>query len=383
MKKILYLLILAVMLASCAPAATEPVATTPPLPTVTETAAPTSTPSLEPTPSYPPEGYGPTNFPSDVNPLTGLKVADPSLLERRPILVKVSNLPRNVRPQWGLSLADIVFEYYTEEGSTRFAAVFYGNDAEMVGPIRSGRFVDAHLVRGYKAVFAFGGAYSKVMERLLSSEFADRLIIEGSSTPLFRYDPNGYNHLMGNTAELSAFATNTLGIENGRQTLDGMFFEQDAPTGGQVGEKFIVRYSGSIYNRWEYDPSLGKYLRFSDTADDFDANNEQYEQSSDRLTGDPLAFDNVAILFVVTDHYNVDPEVVDIQFVGSGLGYAYRDGQIYQVTWQRNANDVVTLLNPNGTLYAFKPGTTWFEVIGQTSTVEATDQGLRFHHYMP
>jgi hypothetical protein len=382
MKKLLSILLLAALLAACGPTATEPVATETLLPTDTSTPAPTATPTLEPTPSYPPEGYGPANFPSDVNPLTGLQVADPSLLERRPLLIKVSNLPRTVRPQWGLSLADIVFEYYTEEGTTRFAAIFYGNDAEMVGPIRSARFVDSHLVRGYKAVFAYGGAYEKVTERLFNSGFTDRLIIEGASTPLFRYDPNGFNHLMVNTADLSAFATEK-GIENGRQLLDGMFFQLEAPAGGQAGEQFIVRYSGSIYNRWEYDAETGKYLRYVDTTDDFNLDNEQYELLTDRLTDQPIAFDNVAVLFVVTDHYNVSPEVVDIQFVGSGAAYAYRDGQVYQVTWQRNANDVVTLLNADGTPFAFKPGTTWFEVVGMNTTVTETDQGLRFRHLMP
>ena len=170
-----------------------------------------------------------------MNPLTGLTVANPALLERRPMVIKVSNLPRDVRPQWGLSLADIVFEYYTEEGSTRFAAVFYGNDAEMVGPIRSGRFIDAHIVRGYKAVFAFGSAYVAEMDRYLNSEFADRLVVEGPSTPLKRYDPNVYNYLVVNTADLSAYATSK-GIENGRQNLDGMSFKLEAPAGGQARE---------------------------------------------------------------------------------------------------------------------------------------------------
>ena len=117
------------------------------------------------TPLYPPEGYGPANFPANVDPLTGLPVSDPALLQRRPMLIKVSNLPRNVRPQWGLSLADLIFEYYTEEGSTRFAAIFYSKDASMVGPIRSGRFIDGDLVQGYKAVFAFGSAYVAEMQR--------------------------------------------------------------------------------------------------------------------------------------------------------------------------------------------------------------------------
>lgn len=105
------------------------------------TATLTLTPSVTPLPApeYPLAGYGPSNFPADVDPLTGLKVGDPSILERRPLIIKVSNLPRGIRPQWGLSLADNVYEYYTEEGTTRFAAVFYGQDASMAWWDRSAR----------------------------------------------------------------------------------------------------------------------------------------------------------------------------------------------------------------------------------------------------
>ena len=206
---------------------------------------------------------GRANFPANVDPLTGLTVANPALLERRPMLIKVSNLPRNVRPQWGLSLADIVFEYYTEEGSTRFAAIFYGNDASMVGPIRSGRFIDDDLVRGYKAVFAFGSAYVAEMQRFNASDFANRMVVEGPGTPLTRYDPNGYDYLMVNTADLSAYATQQ-GF-NGVQNLDNMFFKLDAPAGGQPGAQIYVHYSGAIYNRWDYDPvqrEIPAFLRY-------------------------------------------------------------------------------------------------------------------------
>ena len=386
MKKFLYAFVLiSVALAACGSATPAPSPTPTPteIPTITETPTPlpTDTPTLVPTPLYPLEGYGPSNFPSDVDPLTGLQVANPALLDRRPLLIKVSNLPRDVRPQWGLSLADIVFEYYTEEGSTRFAALFYGNDADMVGPIRSGRFIDANLVRGYKAVFAFGSAYIAEMNRFRNSEYANRLVVEGPNTPLTRYDPNGYNYLVVKTADLSAYITK-IGVENGRQTLAGMSFKLEAPAGGQPGIQAIVRYSGSIYNRWDYDSTTGKYLRFSDTADVFNAGqDEQYAQLSDRLTNQPIAFDNVVVLYVTYELYS--PGIYDILFSGSGGAYALRDGQIYQVKWQRNDSDVVSLTNPDGTPFAFKPGTTWFEVVGINSTAKQTDQTWRFTHLMP
>jgi hypothetical protein len=388
MKKVLHVLVLlSFLLTGCGTA--EVVTQTPtdlPTPTATPTQVATEVPTsqTEVTPSVPEGVYGPANFPSNVNPLTGLQVANPDLLNRRPLAVKVANLPRIVRPQWGLSLADIVFEHYTEEGSTRFTAIFYGNDAEIVGPIRSARFFDTHLIRGYKAVFAFGSAYEKVLNRLYTAEFADRLVLEGEGSPLYRYDPNIYNHLVVNTAELSNYITQK-GVENGRQNLDGMSFQPDAPAGSQTAEQFVVRYSAAIYNRWQYDATSGKYLRFSDAADDFyNGQHEEYAQVTDLLTGEPLVFDNVIVIYAPNEYYNRSPEVMDIQFLGSGSAYAFRDGQVYQVQWQRNTSDsVVSLTYPDGSPFPFKPGNTWFEVIGQNSTVEQTDQGLRFVNLMP
>jgi hypothetical protein len=386
MKKLLYLLVfLSMLLSACGlvPTATPTITPSPtetPTSTETPTPLPTNTPTLTPTPLYPVEGYGPTGFPANIDPLTGLKVTDPSILQRRPMVIKVQNLPRNGRPQWGLSLADIVFEYYTEEGTTRFAAIFYSQDASMVGPIRSGRFIDADIVRGYKAMFAFGSAYVAEMNRFRNSEFADRLVIEGANTPLTRYDPNGFDYLMVNTADLSAYATKK-GL-NTLQNLDNMLFKLPAPDGGQPVTQVYTRYSSAIYNRWDYDPTSGTYLRFSDAVD---APNgvaeEQYAQLTDRLTNQPIAFDNVVVLYV--NHQLYSPNIYDIQLVGSGDAYAFRDGQAYKVKWVRNATDVVSLTNIDGSPFAFKPGTTMFEVMGLGTTLVQSGQSWRFTHFMP
>src|SRR5574341_981669 len=99
---------------------------------------------------------------TSLNPLTGLPPSDPSLMERRPLAIKVANYPRYVRPQSGLTLADNVFEYYIEAGLTRFIAVFYGNDSEWVGPVRSGRYFDEHVQRMYHAYLVFKFADPRV-----------------------------------------------------------------------------------------------------------------------------------------------------------------------------------------------------------------------------
>jgi hypothetical protein len=390
MKKLLLIVAcLAVILTACGPSTPpSPVATTPPVqPPATETIAPsplpsdTAAPTITSTPSYPTEGLGPASFPAGVDPLTSLKVSNPALLDRRPMLIKVQNLPRSSRPQWGLSLADLVFEYYTEEGGTRFSAVFYGNDADTVGPIRSGRFIDDYLMQGYKAVFAFGYAYVAEMQRFVHSNYANRLVVEGPGAPFKRYDPNGNNYLTISTANLTTYAKNK-GVDTGGQDLTGMFFKLEPPAGGQPAAQAYVRYSGSIYNRWDYDAASGRYLRFSDTRDVFVAgDSENYAQLTDRLTNQPIAFDNLAVLYV--NHSVYSPGIYDILLTGTGTAYAFRDGQMYQVQWKRDSTGVVTLLNPDGTPYAFKPGPTWFEVIGLNSTLAQDGQIFRFKHVMP
>jgi len=382
---------LSLLAAACGPTATAPAT---PVPLDTPTPLPDSaneppTATLEPLPTEtvaPPLVYGPNDFPAGVNPLTGLSVANPALLERRPIIIKVSNLPRTVRPQWGLSLADIVFEYYTEEGTTRFAAIFLGNDAEQVGSIRSARFFDGNLIRMYKGIFAFGSADFRVRQRLFSADYANRLILEWTAgcPALCRYDPKGYDFLMGNTAALSAYATQQ-GIPNGRQDLNGMVFASQVPAGGNPATSFHVRYSAAIYNRWDYDPAPGRYLRFSDTADDTTGGqNEVYAQLTDRLTGQPVAADTVVVIFLPHFYYSLTPEIIDMDFTASGPAYVFRDGQVWQVTWQRpTADSVISLANPDGTPFPFKPGVTWFEVMGTTSKVSDTGQGLRFTFSIP
>ncbi len=352
--------------------------------TATATPEATATPTLTPTPAYPAEGVGPANFPEGYNPLTGQKAADPALLERRPLIIKVENLPRDDRPQWGLSNADLIYEYYTELGTTRFAALYYGQDAEKVGPIRSARHFDVNVIRAYKAWFIFGSAYEGVMTRLVNSEFYTRLILEGpyACPALCRDNATGKNFLVANTAEFYKAVTS----DNARQNLDGMFFQLQAPTGGQPADSVFARFSSAVYNRWDYDAASGRYLRFSDIDNDFTGSNEQYGPLVDRATQEQIGAENVVIVFAPFEYLvkRADTEVLDVNMNGSGLAYIARDGQIYKVRWSRPTQDsVISLTYEDGTPFPFKPGKTWFEVMGITSSVEQNDTISRFKFSIP
>jgi hypothetical protein len=355
----------------------------------TSTQRPTDTPA-PPTATSTPVAYGPDNFPTTVDPLTGLAVSNVALLERRPVSVKVQIFPRGQRPPWGISFADIVYDYYQNNGMTRFHAIFYGQDAKQVGPIRSGRLFDSQLVTMYKSILAFGGADRRILATFYNSDFADRLVLEGANNcpPMCRIDPNGANILVADTAEISSYA-NRKGISNQRQDLNGMSFNEAAPANGQPGQQIFVRFSISAYNRWDYDESSGRYLRFQDVQEDTsDGKNEVFEAMTDRLTGQQVATDNVIVLLLphqIDRSKSGQNEIVNIQLSGDGGAYAFRNGQIFQVRWNRPTKDATLFLTfPDGTPYTFKPGNLWFEVIGESSMIEnAGPGGWRFVFGVP
>lgn len=355
------------------PTALQPEPATP-TPTFTVTPLP---PTATPTPAYPEEGYGPKNFPEGVNPLTGLEVRDPALLDRRPIIIKVQNLPRADRPQWGLSSADIVYEYYTEFGTTRFAAIFYGEDAGKVAPIRSARLFDFNVVRGYKGMFIFGSAYEGTYNRLVNSEFANRLMIESANTTgvIYRFDPSNYEG--ADTSKVADY-TQRMGIDNSQQNLDGMLFQMQAPVGGEKSDSVFVRFSGAIYNRWDYNLTTHTYSRFSDVENSIGPADEVYEKLTDRTTKKPIETENIAVIFV--RHVDIDArptvEVLDVSLLGTGEAYIARDGKVYEVTWSRlNEESVLTFLNADGSVFPLKPGQTWVEVMTLNGRAEKQDDG--------
>jgi hypothetical protein len=361
------------------PADTPTPETTLEYPTPIEITTPEATETPTETPVEVKYTFGPDHFPNGINPLTGLPVSDPALLERRPMVIKISNFPRDVRPQWGLNLADHVYEYHIGDDMTRFMGIFYGNDAARVGPVRSARLFDEDVVRMYKAFFVFGYADPKVRAELYDEDLIPFLIIETPSNcpPICRIDNGlGYNNLFADTAGLTRYFAEK-GKNNDRQDLDGLLFDLAIPQGGQKGDKFSIYYTYVSYNRWAYDPELGRYLREQETAND-NGQELTYAPLMDALSEGQVSASNVVVLYVPheTFYQSSSTWILDIPLKGHGAGYAFRDGQVYALTWSHKATaKMLNLYLANGEPYPLKPGNVWFEVIGETSQAATLEDG--------
>jgi len=322
---------------------------------------------------------------TNTNPLTGLTATDPALLERRPIAVKITQYPRLVRPQSGLTLADVVYEYYIEDSVTRFIAVFYGNDAEMVGPVRSGRFFDEHIARMYQAFLVFKYADPRVYKYLQESDFSDYLVVPTiASCPPFFMGPekrDAYNNVFFNTVKLKDCIAKHEEIENNRPTIRSSFFSSLVPKSDLVAGRIYTRYTVDDYNYWQYVPEENRYQRYQEADNQRNGKEASYKPLMDALTNRPVMADNVVVLFVqhrFANKWNEEDEVYNIDLYGSGQANVFRDGIALEATWNRVQLDQPILLTSSlGAPVYLKPGVTFYQVIGETS--ESWQEGSDWH----
>jgi hypothetical protein len=346
----------------------------PPTNTATPTDAPTLTPTITPT------TIGPFTYPDNINSLTGLPFPSEEARNRRNLIVKISNYPWIVRPQAGLSLADIVYEYEVEGGVTRFAAIFRSNAPDFVGSIRSARLPDLELVVMYNALLAYSGANDNIRKMIGEAPWKRRALTPqwGDNCPPFcRFPRPGvpFEHtLFGNTVKMWELAT--------RRSLNegypgrGFAFDETADAGGVPTNDIAIKWYGDQDVRWQYNPTDGRYYRWNTGLPHIDV-----------AVGKQIAADNIVIIQATheerPDIYESESgaQAVEIQLWGSETAWIFREGRWYEGIWVRRnrtrEGSALVLYQPDRkTPIHLKPGTTWVEVVRCCNMfgVQITDQ---------
>ncbi len=340
---------------------------TTPEPTGAPAATPTPYPTWEPTPDG---AVGPFDFPAGVNPLTGLKVDDPAVLQRRPLAVKISNAPPLVRPQAGIGEADLVFEHLTEGHLTRFTAVFWTHTPPRVGSIRSARLIDLEIATMYDAIFAFSGASNGVREKIFNSSFADRAL-EGVTVgpPVFyRDDSIEVPHNMFGSPRAMWDRASTKSVNQPPKALGGMVFSPNPQPAGAPGKTIKVDY-GPTAAEWRYDSQAGQYARWSDGQPHTDANTNKQVTAADVVV--LYSWHQFDYTIVESEFQGSKSYSVEIQLWTLGPALVCRDGQCIRGLWNRwNKADMLTFWTEDHQPIYLKPGNTWFEVVNLPAATE-------------
>lgn len=372
----IFFLIAGWLLVSCqpeaVPAPSQPAGTLSPVAVHSPTESrrspsPQPTTTLTPTPSRTPTpiAVGPTAFPPGINPLTGLAVKEPAMLELPPALVSISNSPLSARPQTGLSYSSLVYEMYIGVGVSRFLAVFYGEyppetagenaEAVRIGPIRSGRLPYEKLRLLYKGFLVFASASDRVLQ------FLDEYHIIYGNT-----EAEDVNTARVPVSELKQLALD-FKDELGSPHLYGLRFDTHPPAGGKDGRMLWIPFHFTDQVIWRYSPEQEVYLRYQDQTDGV-----TFTPSMDQLGDRPLAFENVAVIFTNYHYYDATYFNIDLHFITRSPALLFRNGKMYEVFWTtgNEAYERVTgrfrplrFVDRQGNPIPLHPGKTWIEIV--------------------
>ncbi|MCS7055282.1 MAG: DUF3048 domain-containing protein [Thermoflexales bacterium] len=304
----------------------------------------------------------------NVNPFTGLAVADPAVLQRRPLLIKVANTS-DVRPQSGLNSADIVVEHYSEGSITRFTALFLTNAPARVGSVRSCRLIDIELPVIFDAALLCSGT-SPGVKPLMRASWAHRnnltMISDMGGTecptcPMFRTSDRLPPHnLFANPVR--AWQELDKRGKNVPSTFRAWTFDSNPPPGKPTTVLEVGYKSGSVI--WSYDPRSGRWLK-----------SLRNEKQIDALTGEQIFAANVLVVHAPHVTTLIQEDVtgarsIEIQLWGEGPLRVFRDGAEIGGRWRRVPEvGMFDLLDVNGNKIPLKPGNTWIQLVPMSDIV--------------
>lgn len=271
---------------------------------------------------------------------------------RRPLGVMIEN-HTEARPQSGLSSADVVFEAVAEGGITRFLAVFYCQDASIIGPVRSARIYFIRLLEGFgkNPLYAHvGGANTPgpadALGYIGELEWSSYNDLNQFSVPF----PNfwrDYERLPNRATEHTVYSSTkklwqyakdkrklTQADEDGvawNEDFSSWKFKEDEKqdkrgTVAKIDFGFWDNLASDFNVIWNYDKATNTYKRDNGGAPHIDKN-----------TGKPLAAKNVVVMFAKESPANDGYEGGHILYkvVGSGDALIFQDGKAIEGTWSK------------------------------------------------
>jgi hypothetical protein len=302
----------------------------------------------------------PSQAPVTVWPFTQLP--GPSDAAEKPVLaIKIENDP-SVRPQYGLDMADLVFEELVEGGMTRFVSIFQSEIPEEAGPVRSGRHVDASLVAPVADYFVFSGAARATLSHF-SKVIPDSVVLSTEGAP-------GMHRTNYHRAPHNLFIYPQELIDSNRAAVsetDGFFVKPttEAAVTGTAVTKVAVKFSQGSKPNWTWDPATSLWLR------------DDGKKPHMAISGKQLSATSLVVLRVTeTDagyKGSTGGYVPRSVVTGTGKGYLIVGETMTEVTWSK-ADDVaqMTLTDAAGNVVHPAAGKTWVELITTSGDVSFT-----------
>lgn len=314
---------------------------------------------------------------------------------RRPILAMIEN-DSSVRPQSGLSSADIVYEAVAEGGITRFMGVFYCGaqaDSVRIAPVRSARIYFVNLAAEYNTPIYMhvGGANcgrdqgtgqcvsnpkAFAIEELAKLGWRkpggnDFDTIGDIGIPVMKRDYDrfgdgktwatehtyvGYLPFAWKEAEKRGYTGKGANDMPWISGFTAWKISSSAVASGtpatDVKFDFWKNYS-EFSVEWKYDQTSKTYLRFNGGAAHMDFDTKLQ-----------LSAANLIVQFAKETELGDYGKHLYYDVIGTGTGYIFQNGVAQEVTWKKaKQKDRTIFKDTTGKEMNFIPGNIWVEIL--------------------
>jgi hypothetical protein len=291
----------------------------------------------------------PQAAPVDRNPLNGEVLATPST--DRVVAVKVDNAPE-AGPPIAIQEAELVIEAPVEGGLTRLTAMFFANEPQVIGPIRSVRPVDADLLAPWKPFLVTTGGQSFVYREIKAAGID---ILDDGTDGLFQQTERRAPYHLVATIPLIE-----LEAGEGAPPVAVLPFG-DAELGGTAASSIAIPFSGVADVAWDYDDAAGTYTRT--------VGGEAYQiypEFGAELTG--FGTDTVIVMKAAQRSAgyqdSAGAEVPTFDVIGFGEIMVFHGGEVRSGQWLRSAqSDGWVFLDDSGAQFTIPAGRVWLEIV--------------------
>ncbi len=292
-----------------------------------------------------------------VAPLTGLRLANGANASRPALAVKIDNLDaggETAVPQSGLPKADIVIEEIVEANITRLVGVFQSQSPGRVGPVRSARTTDIHLLPQFgRVLLAWSGGNNGVVAAVHASP---SIIDRGANVLGGAYARDQSRRAPHNlyVAPDQVWGSAPAGTPPPTPLFAYRAAGQPSPPTARAALGVDLTWGGGSASSpvsWRWSARLRLYVRSQRGRPHVDAN------------GTRLASQNVVVLVTPYGQSPADLRSPEALTVGAGEAFVYSNGRVVHGRWNRPAeNRPAALTDDTGAPILLSPGQTWIEL---------------------
>lgn len=282
---------------------------------------------------------------------------------QRPVAVMIDNQGSGPLPQGSPGLAQIVYEVLVEGGLTRLMPIYWGQNIEYIGPVRSARHYFLDYMKEYDSFYVHYGWSPQAKYDIYNLGIQ---VANGVS--------NAYSIYWDLTKDKSNWQDTYTDNDNIEGIMKYFGFSQSTdvniaskfndewviPDKGDDCNEITIQYSSAYKVGYVFNQKNGLYDRY-----------RQGKPHMERNTDEQIQVGNILIMYVKNYTIKGDTEGrQNLETVGEGHGYYITSGKIQEIKWSKSGRFSPTVYtDSDGNEISYNPGRTWIQVVPTTGII--------------